>query len=77
MPGETKKYQVSEAIIEYPLYNNEINWGLSLGTQGSIGPIIPDKDRYLDRIKSHIRIMEDCDMDCQKFGSGLSVVASI
>ena len=80
VPGETKKYDVTQARIEYPLHNNAINWGLSLQANsgpGTRGPIVPDKDRYLDRMKAHVRIMEDCDLDCQKFGSGLSVVASI
>ena len=30
VPGETKRYDVGEALISYPLHNGEIFWGLSL-----------------------------------------------
>jgi hypothetical protein len=53
-----------------------VNWGTSLSWSGSK---IPSKDKkfYTDVLKTHIELIEDCDMDCQKFGSGLSVVAAI
>ena len=36
-----------------------------------------DKNLYTGILKTHIELMEDCDQDCQKFGSGMSVVAAI
>lgn len=78
MIGETKAWEVTQARISYPFHNGEIFWGLSLQKNAlKVGPIIPEKDPYLNRLEAHIRIMEDCDQDCQKFGSGLSVVAGM
>ena len=36
-----------------------------------------DKGVFLDSLKSYIKIVDDCDTDCQKLGGGLSVVAGI
>ena len=53
-----------------------VNWGTSLTFTGK-NIISKDKQLYVDVLKNYITIMEDCDMDCQKFGGGLSVVAAI
>ena len=53
-----------------------VNWGTSLSWAGST-IVNTDKAFYTDVLKTHIELIEDCDMDCQKFGSGLSVVAAI
>lgn len=34
-----------------------------------------DADLYKDMLKAQIEVMEDCDMDCQKMGSGMTLVA--
>ena len=36
-----------------------------------------DKAVFLDSLKAYLRIVDDCDVDCQKLGGGLSVVAGI
>ena len=41
------------------------------------GSIYWKGDNLLNLNKNFIAIMEDCDADCQKIGSGLSVVAAI
>ena len=53
-----------------------VNWGTSLAWAGRT-IINNDKKFYTDVLKTHIELIEDCDMDCQKFGSGLSVTAAI
>lgn len=61
----------------FPTDNNgSINWNTSLSFAGST-IINTDKKFYTEVLKTHIELIEDCDMDCQKFGSGLSVVAAI
>ena len=36
-----------------------------------------DRDLYIDMLKNQIRILEECDVDCQKFGSGMTVIATL
>ena len=69
---------VTTVVNNYPTGGDgsTVNWGTSL-VWGGHTIISKDKEFYTNVLKGHIELIEDCDMDCQKFGSGLSVVAAI
>ena len=55
--------------------DGEVSWRTSLRLID--GSIYWKGDNLLNLNKNFIAVMEDCDTDCQKLGSGLSVVAAI
>jgi len=52
---------------------NNNDWTLDIRTEGSMN--WAGEDLYKDILKAKIELYEDCDLDCQKRGSGMTIVA--
>ena len=69
---------VTDVINSYPKDDNgNVNWGMSIQRNGP-GPQMNSATArgYRGMLDLYIKIVEDCDMDCQKLGSGFSIVAA-
>lgn len=51
------------------------NWSTQIIVSGKMNWV--DEDLYRDLLKDQIAIYEDCDIDCQKAGSQMSIIATL
>lgn len=56
-------------------FRNEIDWTTNLTFANSIK--IYDEDLQKDGFQDYVDLVEDCDIDCQHRGSGITIVANL
>ena len=70
---------VTDVKNTYPVDSDgNVNWSMSIQRNVAV-PLMNDATSrsYRSMLDNYIKLVEDCDMDCQKLGSGFSAVAAI
>ena len=86
-PAVTKSADIFQAGYREDLVRGTVNnagfgyiesaqrWDTQLSVEGKVDYY--DEDLYRDMLKDFITMVDDCDIDCQQKGSGLSVVSAL